>query len=264
MSRIGELLERRDLVWLLTLQDLRVRYRASFLGFLWSLLNPLLSMAVLATVFHFIMRIRLDHYAVFLLSSLLPWSFFATSLTRCSTVIIQHGALVRRQPLPKLVFPLSVAVSNLVNLGLSLAVLLVIVGPFLGYRPAWSLLVLPISLICLVMITLGLGALLAATTVYLRDVQHLIGVLLPAWMYATPVLYPLEIPGHEPLIPEEYHFYFRLNPMYHVIQLFSRPIYWGSLPDASVLASAIACAGLVLVAGVAFFWWREDDLVFRL
>lgn len=264
MTPFLEFLHYRDLIWTLVSQELRVKYRRSVLGFVWSLLNPLLTLVILAAVFQFLVRIEMQSYALFLLSSLVPWSYFATTTHSCSLSLLRAEGLLRRQPVPKLVFPVSVCVLNFVNFVLSLGVLLIFVGPFIGLHLREELLVLPLSFACLLAITIGMGAATATLTVYFRDVEHLVSVLLTGWMYATPILYPLELPGRQPLIPEEYHFLFKLNPMYHVIQLFTRPIYWGQLPEMSDLLAAIGISLGALLVGTAVLWWREDDILLRL
>jgi len=263
LERIRFLVGYRELLRLLIVQELALRYRHTVLGFLWSLLNPVITMAILAIVFHFIIRLDMRSYTIFLLSSLLPWLFFANTLTDCSVSIIQKRDLISRQPIPKLILPLAVTGSNFVNLLLSFTVLVSVAGVIVGSPFGISMLYLPLGFACLLALAIGLGAALAAATVYLRDIQQIVGVLLPAWMYATPILYPLETPSGQFIVPEEFHFFFKLNPVYSVLQLFVRPVYWGTAPLLSDTLTAIAVSLIVLLAGLAFFWWREDDLVFR-
>ncbi len=264
MGRVRVLFDYRQLVWTLASQALRVKYRRSALGFLWSLLNPLLMLVVVATVFQFLVRLGIQSYALFLLSSLVPWLYFSSTTSACAASLLQAEGLLRRQPIPKLVFPLSACLVHLFHFALSLGALLLIVAPFIGFRPGWEVAILPLGLACLLAFTIGVGAAIATLTVYFRDVEHLFGVALMAWMYATPILYPLYLPGQEPLIPESYHWLFELNPMYHVIQLFTRPIYWGEMPDLSAITAAMAFSASALVGGAALLWWREDDLLLRL
>lgn len=263
-ERVKELVRYRELLWLLVRQDLALRYRRTVLGFFWSLLSPVATMAILAIVFHFVIRIDMASYAVFLLASMLPWSFFAITLTESSVSILHKHDLVTRQPFPKLVLPLATAGSNLVNFLLSFAVLVGLVGPQLGVMPSWAWVYLPLGFVCVFAFTVGLAAVAAVSTVYLRDVQQIVTVVLPAWMYATPILYPLELPNGQDIVPEAFHPYFKLNPIYAILQLFVRPIYWGTAPDASDITAAVSISVLVLVSGLAIFWWKEDELVFHL
>jgi len=264
LNSLHALLEKRELLWSLVSQELRVRYRRAALGFLWSLLNPLLTMLILAVVFQFLVRLPVQSYALFLLSAMLPWMMFATSVQRSSTTLILSEHLIRRYPLPKLIFPASAVLVNAINFILSLGALLSIVGPVIGFRPGLPLLILPLSVMVLACVTFGASALIAIGSVYYRDLEHLVGVLLTAWMYATPILYPLELPDRPPIIPEEYHFFFKLNPMYAVIQLFTRPIYWGVWPEPTTIATALGTALVGLAIGLGVFSRREQDLVFHL
>jgi len=263
-ERIKLLFQFRELLRLLIVQNLALRYRRTVLGFFWSLLSPLATMAILAVVFHFVIRIEMASYTVFLLSSMLPWSFFALTLTESSVSILHKHDLISRQPIPKLLLPLSTAGSNLLNFALSFLVLLGILGPALGFNPSWAWLYLPLGCICLFAFSIGLGAIAAVSTVYLRDVQQIVIVVLPAWMYATPILYPLEMPGGGSIVPVEYQDYFKLNPIYSILQLFVRPIYWGRAPELADVVNAILISSVVLVCGLTFFWWKEDELIFHL
>lgn len=264
IERIKRLFQYRELLRLLVVQNLALRYRRTILGFFWSLLSPVATMAILAVVFHFLIRIDMASYAVFLLSSMLPWGYFAATLTESSVSILHNRDLISRQPIPKLILPLSTAGSNLLNFALSFMVLLGMLGPLLGVMPCWAWLYLPLGCLCLFAFSIGLGAIVAVGNVYLRDVQQIVSVVLPAWMYATPILYPLELPGGESIVPAEYHAYFKMNPIYSILQLFVRPIYWGQAPETADLVTAVLVSALVLICGLAFFWWKEDDLIFHL
>ena len=263
-ERARTLIHYREFLWELVVEEFRTKYRRSALGFLWSLLNPLLTMLILALVFQFMVRLPMRSYALFLLSALIPWTAFATTVQRSASSLLVAEPLIKRHPIPKLVFPASITIVNSINLGLSMIVLLIFVGPLIDFRPSPALGLLPYSLLCLAATTIGLSAIVSVVTVYFRDVEHLVTVVLTAWMYATPIIYPLKLPGKAPIIPEEFHVYFELNPMYHVIQLFAKPIYWGELPSPESLLAATATALGGLVLGVAVFWWREDDVVFSL
>jgi len=291
-ARIGEIWRYREVILNFVAQDLKVRYRRSYLGFFWSLLNPLLQMVVLSLVFSLIFR--MENISLYLLAGLVPWSFFAASLDGCAMSIVAAEGMIRRQYFPKLVFPLSTVLQNLVTFVLSLLVLLGALGWVIGFRPSAALLILPVSFLCLFCVALGLGAVAAVVTVYFRDMRHLIGVFLTVLFYLTPIIYPLEIkraappaaaaaspgrpaaidsepaaeyyrqPAVEGPIPHQYRFYFKLNPLYSLIELFHRPIYDNMLPTASELSAALAFAAVSLGVGLAVFWRCEDSLVFAL
>ncbi len=262
-ERVQELWRFREVLKNFVAQDLKVKYRRSVLGFFWSLLNPLLQMLVLTAVFSLIFHI--ENFTLYLLSGLIPWGFLAGSIDACSMSIVGSESMLRRQYFPKLIFPLAVVTQNLITCILSLFVLLAVLGPFLGVRvtAAWGL--LPLSFACLVSVALGAGAVLAVATVYFRDLRHLVSVVLGAWFYLTPILYPLEGPGGRAgPIPSEYALYFKLNPLYPIFEMFHRPLYHAALPAPTELAAAVAVAAVLLTAGLAVFWRCEDALIFAL
>jgi ABC-type polysaccharide/polyol phosphate export permease len=257
---IKEIWQFREVIKNFVSQDLKVKYRRSFLGFFWSLLNPLLHMAVITLVFSLMFRFPMGKYALYVLSGLVPWSFWATSIDGCCLSIVNAENMLKRQYFPKMVFPISVIMQNLVTFVLSLLVLLLILAPVTGFVPSRALLILPVSFLCVVAVSLGVGLVAAVTTVYFRDIQHLISVFMSAWFYLTPIIYPLE----EGPIPHPYRWCFKLNPMFAIVQMFHRPIYDGMLPTPSEMTTAIVVAVVALAAGLAVFRRYEDKLIFSL
>ena len=294
LARVAEIWQFREVIKNFVSQDLKVRYRRSYLGFFWSLLNPLLQMLVLSTVFRLIFR--MENFSLYLLAGLVPWSFFSAAVDGCTMSIVSSEGMLRRQYFPKLIFPLSAVIQHLITFVLSLFVLLLILGWPLGFRPSPALLILPLSFVCLLCTALGVGAVAAVVTVYFRDMQHLIAVFMSALFYLTPIIYPLDIkreatpsaattqsaaplaattqsaappkfykkPTIQGPIPEQYRFYFKLNPLYSVIEMFHRPIYDDMLPTLTEMATALGVAGLSLGMGLTVFWRCEDSLIFAL
>lgn len=264
VSSIRELWQFREVIKNFVSQDLKVKYRRSWLGFLWSLLNPLLHMAVIAVVFSLLFRFHIRGYAIYLLSGLVPWGFWTSSISGCCMSIVGAEAMLKRQYFPKMVFPISVVMQNFVAFFLSLAALLVFLAPLTGFRPTPALLVLPLSFLCIISAALGFGLIAAVVTVYFRDMQHLISVMLRAWFYLTPIVYPLQTPDGEDLIPERYQLYFQLNPMYSIIQMFHRPIYDGIFPSQVEILTASGVALVTLAIGLILFRRFENKLIFNL
>src|SRR5271166_5503174 len=145
----------RELIWALALKELKIRYKRSVLGFLWALLNPALLMLVLTLVFSTVLRFPIPHYAIFLLSVLLPWTFFSQSLSYAVASIVGNGDLIKKVRVAKLVFPVAAVVSNLINLGLSLIPLALLV-PLMRHPFYWTWLYLPVPLLALTIFTLGM------------------------------------------------------------------------------------------------------------
>src|SRR5262249_7186151 len=152
----------------------------SVLGFMWALLNPAFMMLVLTMVFSTIMRFPIPHYAIFLLSVLLPWTFFSQSLSYAAEAIVGNGDLIKKISVPKLVFPMAALVSNIINLLLSFIPLMLLV-PIMHHPFYWTWIYLPVPFLALAIFTLGLIFLFAAANVYYRDVAHILQVVLSAW-----------------------------------------------------------------------------------
>ena len=245
----------RELIWALALKELKIRYKRSVLGFMWALLNPALMMVVLSLVFGTIMRFPIPHYAIFLLSVLLPWTFFAQSLSYSVESIVGNGDLIKKVAVAKLVFPMAAIVSNIINLLLSLIPLALLV-PIMRHPFYWTWLYLPIPVLALVIFTLGMTFFFAVANVYYRDVAHILQVVLSAWFYFTPIIYSLDF------IPQKYQWLFKLNPLIYVINGFRLAVYYGMLPKLQSIAASFVCAFIALFIGFAVFRKYQDDFVF--
>lgn len=245
----------RQLIWALALKELKVRYKRSVLGFLWALLNPALMMGVLTVVFSTILRFGIPHYAIFLLSVLLPWTFFSQSLSYAVESIVGNGELIKKVSVPKLVFPVAAVVSNIINLLLSfIPMALVVLAMRHPFYSTW--LYLPVPILALIIFTLGATFFFAAINVYYRDVAHILQVVISAWFYFTPIIYPLAF------IPASRQWLFKLNPIIYVINGFRLAIYDGQLPKWSSIAASFVCAFIALFIGFAIFRKYQDDFVF--
>lgn len=245
----------RELIWALALKDLKIRYKRSVLGFMWALLNPALLMLVLTMVFSTIMRFPIPHYAIFLLSVLLPWTFFSQSLSYAVESIVTNGDLIKKVKVAKLVFPVAALVSNMINLLLSLIplalLILIMRHPFY-----WTWLYLPVPLLALAIFTLGATFFFAAANVYYRDVAHILQVVLSAWFYFTPIIFPLD------MLPARYRWLFKLNPLIYVINGFRLSVYYGMLPKAPSIIASFVCAFISLYLGYWLFRKYQNSFVF--
>ncbi len=245
----------RELIWALALKELKIRYKRSVLGFLWALLNPMLLMLVLTVVFSTIMPFPIPHYAIFLLSVLLPWTFFAQSLSYATESIVGNADLIKKLRVSKIVFPVAALVSNLINLLLSLIplVLLVVVMRH-PLHVTW--LYLPVPLLALAILTLGATFFFAVANVYYRDVTHIVQILLQVLFYLTPILYA------EDFFPAKYRWIFKLNPLVFAFHGFRLSVYYGKLPTLQSIVASFICAFLSLAVGFAIFRRYQDDFVF--
>src|SRR3954463_10048462 len=236
----------RELIWALAMKELRIRYKRSSLGFLWALLNPLLMMLILTAVFSTVMRIPVRNYAVFLISALLPWTFFSQALTYSAESIVGNGELLKKVAVPKAVFPVAAVISNSINFALSLIPLVLILALLrFPFHLTWML--MPVPFVALVLFTMGCGFLFAAANVYYRDVSHIVQLLLSAWFYLSPVIYSLDF------VPARFQPFFKLNPMLYILNDFRNPIYYGALPSLASISASLGIGVIALAIGYVVF-----------
>lgn len=245
----------RELIWALAIKDLKIRYKRSVLGFFWALLNPLLIMLVLTLVFSTLLRIKIENYSIFLLSMLLPWTFFSQSLSYAVESIVSNAELIKKVRVPKTIFPIAAMLSNLINLFLSLIPLAVIVL-ILMHSLHWTWLYLPVPLLALSLFTLGATFFFAAANVYYRDVAHILQIVLQLWFYLTPIMFDIKF------FPAKYQWIFKLNPLIFVLNGFRLSVYYGLLPAAPSIIASFACGIAALMFGYYIFRKHQDDFVF--
>lgn len=238
-------------------QDLTVKYKRSVLGFFWSLLNPLATMMISSVVFGSIMRFELKDFVVFLYAGMLPWGYFgsASDLSGCS--IINNEGFIKKIYMPKIVFPLTTVCSQFINMLFSMSALFLFML-VLGAKVTPALLFLPVAFLIIFLWTFGFSLLMATVNVYFRDMRYLMSVIMNAWYYITPILYPITA------IPEKLRVIFYCNPGYYLVDMFRSPIYYNVLPDAKNILIAVGCALAVFVIGLACFYSKEKDFCFRL
>lgn len=254
---VRQLWRYRAVVQNMVVQELRVRYQRSMLGFLWTLLNPVLMMATMSVVFAQLFGVSTADYAIFLFAGMVPWNFLSNSTNDCAFCIIFNESLIRKIYLPKMVFPLSRVLINLTTFVLSMGALFLLMQP-LGTPLSWSLLLLPVVVALFAVFTLGLGLIVAIMNTFYRDTGHLVTVFLQAWYFATPIIYRASF------LPEEARWRFWLNPAYPFMQLFQQIISEGRCPTAATFGVAAGIALTSLGIGYAAFKSFEDRLVFRL
>ena len=230
----------------LVVRDLKIKYRRSFLGYIWSLLNPLLMMTIMSLVFSYMFRFKIPNYPLYLICGHTLWSFFSESTNVAMTSVIYNGALIRKVYIPKYIFPVSRVFSCFVTMSFSLAAILVVVL-VAGVPLPWSLLLFPIPLLLLLLFCMGVGMVLSALAVYFRDMLHLYSVLVMAWMYLTPIFYPVSA------LPEGVAFLIRFNPMYHYLTFFREVVLYGTFPPAIHWVGCFGFSALSLAVGVLVF-----------
>jgi ABC-type polysaccharide/polyol phosphate export permease len=252
-----ELVRFRAVLGNMVAQELRVRYQRSVLGFVWTLLNPLLMMLTLTIVFSKLLNKGAAEYAVHLFAGMVPWTLFSQTISECAFCIIANEGLIRKIYLPKLIFPLLRLLVNSTTFALSMAAMFLLLVP-LGARFSWAMLMLPVAAALLAVFTLGLSLMIAVGNTFYRDCSHLVGVVLQAWYFATPILYDLEA------MPAAARWKFWLNPAFPFVRMFQVIIQGGRWPDLATFGLAALIAGAALGVGYAAFKSYEDQLIFRL
>ena len=252
---LRELFRFRQLVQMLVVRELKVRYKRSIFGLLWTMLNPLLLMVVYTVVFTTIMPTTIPDFSIFLLSGLLPWLLISTALLQGMNAVLGNQDLIKKIRLPQAVFPLSVVGSNLVNFVLSLLPLFLVML-VLGHPLKPALLFLPVAAVVLTAFAAGVTLFFASATVFFRDVRHLTEVLLQILFYLSPVLYDAQqvdrVASRAWWAPL-FRSVLRLNPLSYLLPLVRDPVYLGELPPAETIGLAVLCAATTLVAGYAVF-----------
>ncbi len=251
-ARRASIWDHRSLLSALISRNITLRYRRSALGFLWTLLNPLLTVAILVGVFAFVFRVGVDQYWAFLIAGYFAWIFVVHSVSACATIIREHANIVRNAAFPAEILVLSVVVSRSLELILELTLALVVVSWFRHAGLPSSVMLLPLLMVLLFAATLALSLPVAAASVFYHDVQFALPVSLSLLGYLTPVFYPIS------LVPEGWRTLLRVNPFVDLITSFHMVIYEGVWPDAwSVLRNALVIFMLLWIS-IKLFRWKHD------
>ena len=238
----------------LVLRDLKIKYRRSFLGDLWSLMNPLLMMWILTMIFSYVFRFDIPNYPLYLITGQIVFGFFSESTTVAMSAVLSNAGLLKKVYLTKFVFPLASVISSFINMLFSLvAIFIVMVATDVSLQP--TLLLLPLGLVILFVFSVGIGLALSSLSVYFRDMFHLYGVLTTAWSFATPIFYPVNI------IPEDLRYILYYNPLYYILDFFRKIILYDTVPDGSDIMLCIAISCISLVVGISIFRKLQNKFV---
>ena len=225
MKIFKELFQYRELLKTNVKKEIRGKYKASFLGVLWSFVNPLLQVLVYAIVFPYIMKIQTDNYLIFLICGIIPWTWFVTSIQNGANCITINGDLIKKVYFPREIMPISIVTSGLINFLISCIIILLFVL-FSGLGISWHLIFLPLIVLIQYIICLALSLLVSSINVYVRDVEYLIIFFINMLFYATPILYSVDLFQGSWLM-----WIFRLNPMAHLINAYRDIFYVHQIPN---------------------------------
>lgn len=256
---LRDLARNRELIRSMVIRDFVGRYRGSFIGLYWSIINPLVLMALYTIVFSVFLKVRFStddspiDFALYLLCGMLPWNAFAEGLTRSANVIRENANLVKRVVFPLEILPLNLALSATIHKVIGLVLLTALIA-IINKRLYWTLLMVPLLLGIQLLFAVGMNWVMASLGVFLRDILQMIGLVLTAWMFLTPIFYP------ENVVPARLQIVLWLNPMARLVRYYRMVLLGGNLPDPVGLAALAIGAMLVFLFG--YFWFSKTKSMF--
>ena len=254
MNNLKELYKYREMIFSLVRKDLKTRYKGSVLGFLWTFINPLFQLIIYSIVFSFVMRVQLPNYYMFMFVGLLPWLFFCTCIQSGATSILSNSDLIKKIYFPRIVIPISIVSAAFINMLFSMIIML---GALLysGIGISQYIIYFPLLLILLYCLGLGISFIVSALNVYLRDLEHILGILMMSLFYVTPIIYPLE------MVPNKFVFWMKLNPMLHMIVAFQDILYYKRDPDIQTLLVIMISSMIIIAIGYVIFQKLQRNFV---
>lgn len=243
---IKEIYTYREMLFNLVRRDLRARYKASMLGFLWTFINPLMQLAIYSIVFPYLMKVTEENYTMFLFVALLPWTAFTASIQNGTTCIIGNADMVKKIYFPRSILPLSVVCTNMINYLYCMVIVLVVL-PLSGIGFSWYILWFPIIFIIEFLLAYGFCLILSALNVAYRDIEHIVGIITMAWFYATPILYNMDV------LPEKILTLYKANPMVGIIVGFRNVLFYQTSPNLKYLCYDLLFAATLIFIGQKLF-----------
>lgn len=247
MKVLKEIYDYREMIYNIIRRDLRGRYKGSALGFLWTFLNPLFQLLVYTFVFSVVMPSMYEKYYIFLFVALIPWIFFSSSVVGGAGCIWTQKDLVNKIYFPREVLPISYVTCQLINMLLSFIVVFAVVILTGHGISAMALLYLPLVIVIEYLLALGITMIVSAVTVFFRDVEYILGIVMMAWQFMSPVMYGVD------MVPESVQFIFRLNPMTPILTAYRDIFYFKTAPELSTLIHATILGILLLSLGIFVF-----------
>jgi len=254
---LGQVLWFRHAFANLVIDQMKMRYHRSVLGFLWSVLNPLFMMLIYNFVFSIVFRVQMENYLIYLLSSLLPFQFLAASLSNSTTTLVAASDVYRSHFIPKAIFPLATVTVALIDF-VSAMLVLICVGYFFGLSAHISQLILPLSVLFAAMFAVGCGLGLSVLGLYFRDLPHLTGLIIQLALFGSAILFPVD------MVPEHLRVFLYINPFYYLVKNFNMPLYYHSVPSWATLGISSVISLTALLVGVILFKKYESQVVFTL
>lgn len=248
------LLKYRSLLYELVIRDIKIRYRRSVLGLLWTLLNPILMMAVMSVVFSHLFRFEIDNFPIYFFTGNILFTFMTEATTNSLNAVIGSSSLIKKVYIPKYLFPLSKSIASGVNLFFSY-IAMMIVMLVTGVEFSGTMLLTPLLIIYIMMFAVGLGLILSTMMVFFRDTAHLYSVVTLAWMYLTPIFYPAN------LLSEKSALILKINPMYYYIEYFRNIVLYGKIPTIMDNLACLSIGIIFTIVGIFVFYKKQDKFI---
>ncbi len=227
-------------------KEIRGKYKGAWLGFVWSFLNPLFMLLVYSFVFPYILKVQVENYTMFMMIALIPWNFFTTVTQMGAGSIVANGNILKKVYFPREIIPLSVVTSGLVNFLISVVIMFVFII-FSGLGIGWTIILFPLIVIIQYALLVGISFILSACTVYIRDLEHFVGIILLMMFYVTPIVYNPE------MLPAKFGWVLKINPMAGIIEAYRDILYYKRIPDFSNLTIIAVISVIMVLVGLAIF-----------
>ena len=254
MNVFKEIYNYRELLKTNIKKEIRGKYKGSWLGVLWTFLNPLLMLAVYAFVFPYILRVNVDNYTIFMIVALIPWNFFTTAIQSGTGSVVANGNILKKVYFPREIIPISITTSQLVNFLITCIIMAVFII-FSGVGCSVHALLFPLLVLIQYILILGLTFILSALTVFVRDIDHFVSVILMLGFYATPIVYQGE------MLPKKFQIFLKLNPMAQLVEAYRSILYYHRMPDMTMLVIWGLGSVALLVVGYLIFKKLEKSFV---
>ena len=244
---LGDLWFYRELLYFLTLRDIKVRYKQTLMGAVWVVIQPLMTMLIFTLIFNKFARLDTKDipYPLFAYSGLLLWTFFSNAVTSGTYSLVNNSHLVTKVYFPRVFIPAAALAAGMVDLGIA-SLLLIALAIYYGVSPSWGILLVPLIVLLAAMLALGAGLLASALTVKYRDLRHALPFVMQFWMFASPVIYPTNI------VPEQWRWILLINPMTGILEGFRAALTGQAFDWSLITVSAVASTVLLVVAFYVF------------
>lgn len=254
MKVFKELYNYRELLKTNIKKEIRGKYKGSWLGVIWTFLNPLLMLAVYAFVFPYILRVEVENYTIFMIVALIPWNFFTTAIQSGTGCVVANGNILKKVYFPREIIPISITTSQLINFLITCIIMAAFII-FSGVGFSIHLLLFPLLVLIQYILTLAFTFVLSALTVFVRDIDHFVSVFLTLGFYATPIVYQAS------MLPEKFQWVLKINPMAQLVEAYRSILYYHQMPDLLMLGIWGILSIILIIVGYIIFKKLEKSFV---